>query len=142
MSSSNTSDQIEYDITNIADHPRYDLVLNLVLRDEKKESIYKRLEANKVSEDESDLLFKKALRQRISLIRSQSYRKIYQGLAVMAVAFMIFSFCRYQMKAIHLAILILCIMGFVSGFWLVSDGIGRFLYASNHRGEIANIMNE
>lgn len=137
-----SSEAETYNMKNIVDHPRYELVLKLVLRDEKIESIYKRMEANNVLQHESDLIIKMARKKRMSLIRLHCCKKIYQGVAVLAVAFGVFSFCRYKMGAIHLAVLIMCIAGIVYGFWLLSDGVTGILYAANRRGEIADIINE
>ncbi len=113
----------EYNITKIVDHPRYGLVLKLVLRGEKKESIYKRMIEHDVDEREFNLLIDTAQKERVSILKSDSCSQIFAGIIILGIVFI--AIMLFWWQKIPGVILYGCVLGVVYSVWLVIDGIKK-----------------
>ena len=122
------------EMADITEYRFYNLVWKMVLWDEDKERIYKRLEINKVPKDIADLLYEHAREDRIRSIRSDCLGKIWAGVFFIIATCVTYYFCWFKLGFFPMILL----FGFALGFWLLVDGFNSYVTAPRKRGSLAD----
>jgi len=124
---------------DITEHRLYDLVLKLVLWDESREEIFKRMKVNKVSDEKAEQLYEYAKNERVQAIRGNCSRNIVVGLRLIAVAVIVYCSFWFGMHGISKLLFYLCAVACGFGLFKFIKGIGAYLTAPNARGSVADL---
>ena len=138
--SSSSNENVQYDNANIVEHPRYDGILNRVLRGEEKSDIYQRMEVNSTPPKIADLIYLSAFKERVAIIKSHYTKKIIVGLSLTTLSVGIFYLFVFVGAIPHFFIS-LCALGLCYGVWKLVDGVTGVFSASSRKGEISHIIN-
>jgi hypothetical protein len=120
------------------EHPRYDLVLRMVLWGESRDEVFQRLAANGVTEVVAEQLYEQARADRIRTIRSDYSRKFLVGVGYIALAVVIFSVCWFGLGFIPRILLYACFAALGIGSWKAIDSFIGYLMAPSKTGSVAD----
>lgn len=117
----------------------YETIYQMVIWDEKKETVFQKLNASGVYNDEAQAMYDKAMKERISAIRKDHWIKLIKGLPWMAAAAILFFSFWEGAGGITPKLLGLCAVGMAYGLWKSSDGLVGILMAKHKRGSLADM---
>ncbi|MDB4618454.1 hypothetical protein OAG53_02135 [Akkermansiaceae bacterium] len=120
------------------EHPRFGLVHKMVLQGDPKDRIYKRLEVNGVTGDEADTLYRHAMKERVQIIRGESFKKILGGIGLIALAAAVFATFWFGLGYIQHVIFYLLTAVSGLGFILIGIGLSNYWRARSHIGSVAD----
>jgi hypothetical protein len=86
----------------VEDEPQYDVVLKMVLWDEEREAIFRRLKVNGVEGERAEAIYATARAERVGSLRADGVRTLLMGLAALALGFGIYFFFNLdELNAAH-----------------------------------------
>ena len=135
----------------VEDEPQYEVVLKMVLWDETKEVIFRRLEVNKITGKRAQAIYQTARNERIRILRSDGLKALALGVAAIVSGVVLF----YQFKLNELAVthfgeginalpFLPWLLAFLSailcafGLWKIVQGSIEAFFAGLKKGSIAD----
>lgn len=135
----------------VEDEPQYDVVLKMVLWDEEREAIFRRLKVNGVEGERAEAIYATARAERVGNLRADGVKFLLMGLASMAVGWAIYHFANLsELNAAHFGdgvngtLMLPWLLGFVCallgafGIWKTIQGLTEILFAPMKKGSIAD----
>lgn len=135
----------------VKEEAQYDVVLKMVLWDESREAIFKRLEVNKVTGDRAKAIYRAARAERLRTIRVDGRKAL--GLGLLGILISVGLFFGFRLdelqvmrfeEGFHSLPLLPWLLGFFAailfafGIWKVVQGSIEILFASTKKGSIAD----
>ena len=135
----------------VKDEPQYDVILKMVLWDESREAIFRRLEVNKVTGERAEAIFQAARVERLRTIRADGQKAF--GLGVLALLISVGIYFGFRLdelqvmrfeEGFHSLPLLPWLLGFIAailfafGILKVVQGSIEILFASMKKGSIAD----
>lgn len=117
----------------------YEAVLQMVVWDEPRENVFQKLNASGLYDDEAQAMYNKAMKERISSIRSDHWAKLLKGLFILSVSIGVFINYWEGAGAINRNLFITCFLGTGFGLWKSCEGLIGVLMAKHQRGSLADM---
>ena len=114
----------------------YEQVLRMVLRDEREEDVFLKLEVNGFTGDKAKEMFEKARAVRMSMIRRASLIRFLWGVFWFSLGATIFVPFWFGAKMTSAHVMVLFLAGFGVGVWKMTAGVVGFVTASQKRGSV------
>lgn len=135
----------------VKEEPQYDVVLKMVLWDESREAIFRRLEVNGVIGDRAEAIYQAARAERVGTLRAEGWRSVLIGFCLAGVALGIYFGLRLDLLQVmrfgdgfHGLPLLPWVLGFLVaillafGVWKVVQGLVEIIIAPMKNGSIAD----
>ncbi|MFT6177844.1 MAG: hypothetical protein ACJAQT_003062 [Akkermansiaceae bacterium] len=135
----------------VEDEPQYDVVLKMVLWDEEREAIFRRLKVNGVEGERAEAIYATARAERVGSLRADGVRTLLMGLAALALGFGIYFFFNLdELNAAHFGdgvngtLMLPWLLGFLCallgafGVWKTIQGASEILFAPKKKGSMAD----
>ena len=116
----------------------YEGMLRMVLWGEEREKVFRMLEVNGVPLAQSEGLYRKAMKERVSAIRSECWKRIAVGAACLFVGIGLYWLFWYKFGGITRGIFLLCAVGVFVGLWKLLDGLAGVVLAPRKKGSLAD----
>lgn len=135
----------------VKDEPQFEVVLKMVLWDEDREVIFRRLEVNKVTGERAELIYRAARAERVKSLRIDGLKGLGLGLSCLLIA----GACYFGFRLDELGVsrfadgfiglpFLPWFLGFFAaillafGIWKMVQGSIEILFASMKKGSIAD----
>ncbi len=135
----------------VKEEPQYDVILKMVLWDESREAIFRRLEVNGITGERADAIYQAAKAERVKILRADGLKAFGLGagsLAIAAACYFGFRLDKLQVmrfeEGFHSLPLLPWLLGFFAailfafGIWKVVQGSIEIAFASMKKGSIAD----
>lgn len=116
----------------------YQIIHRMVIWDESRENVLAKLEVNGITGPQADAMYARAQAERIAGLRGNAVRQGLAGLFLMAAGIGVFWAFWEWFGNITRALLILCFVTTVIGFWKATEGVLGYLFAPTKRGSLAD----
>jgi hypothetical protein len=115
----------------------YEIILRMVLWDEKEEDVFKKLEVNGFTGEKAQEMYREARRERVAAIRGDCWRPAGLGLLVLALSVGVF--CQFWFGFGFIPRLLIggCAVGTFFGGWKLVGGLVGLVTASTKQGSLA-----
>jgi hypothetical protein len=120
------------------DHPLYNFVWKMVIWDEERDEIYRRLEINEITGSCADQLYEHARQDRIRILRKECSRKLFLGIGLIVLVTFIFSVCWIGLGFIPRQLLFLCFAVLAIGLYKFINGLAGYMMAPSKNGSLAD----
>ncbi len=115
----------------------YENVLREVIWGAERDTVLEMLQANGISSESAERLFRKARQERIALLRTEGVHKAVKGLLLTAAGIALFCVFWYGLGWIIRQVIILSGLLCAWGLWWSASGTMDILLAPSKRGSVA-----
>ena len=114
----------------------YASVLRSVMWDTQRDEILHMLEVNGITGEPAEAMLRRALKERIALLRGEAARKAVKGALLLSGGIALFCIFWFGFGAITRTIFIICAGLGAWGFWCLLDGVLEALLAPSKKGSV------
>ena len=116
----------------------YQIIHRMVIWDESREDVLAKLEVNGITGDKALEMYARARAERITGLRGNAIRKGLAGLLLMGAGISVYWVAWEWLGNITQALMILCFVVTLIGFWKATEGVVGYLFAPTRRGSLAD----
>lgn len=116
----------------------YQIIHRMVIWDESREDVLAKLEVNGITGDKALAMYARARAERIAGLRGNAVRKGLAGVLLMGAGIGVYWVAWEWLGSITRALMILCFVATLIGFWKATEGVVGYLFAPIRRGSLAD----